>query len=201
MKRFANVLLIVDERTDYLAALERGVTLARNNQAKLTVCAIVSAVPGEMQMGILAVSPQEVLDIAVAEKRDWLEDRINSVEADGVSLDSKILTGKPFIEIIRQVLRNDHDLIIKCADISRGLGEIVFSSTDMHLMRKCPCPVWIIKPSSQSNYERILAAVDPDSPDLALVRVVDLLVGRPVDAVGRKRNRVRVAAAFILQLQ
>lgn len=70
MKRFSKILLIVDEQTDYSAALKRGVTLAKNNQALLTVCAIVDSVPSGMPMGIIAITPQEVLDIAVTEKRD-----------------------------------------------------------------------------------------------------------------------------------
>jgi nucleotide-binding universal stress UspA family protein len=76
--------------------------------------------------------------------------------------DTKVLVGKPFIEVIRQVLRNDHDLIIKCADNDGGLRDMLFSSTVMHLMRKCPCPVWVIKPTEHHKYRRILAAVDQD---------------------------------------
>ena len=162
MKRFSNILLIADEGTDYSAALKRAVTLARNNQALLTICATVDAVPGDMQMAITAVTPAELQDIAVAEKRDWLEEVVKSVAADGVPLEAKVLIGKPFIEIIRQVLGNDHDLIIKCAEVAGGLRDMLFGSTDMHLMRKCPCPVWIIKPTEQHKYHRILAAVDTD---------------------------------------
>lgn len=167
MKRFSNILLILDARTDYSAALKRGATLARNNQAHLTVCAIVDRVPGEIKMGVLAIKPREVLDIAVTEKRDWLDDAVTSVAAYGVSLDTKVLVGKPFIEIIRQVLRDDHDLIIKCADVDNGLQDMLFSSTDMHLMRKCPCPVWVIKPTEHHQYRRILAAVDQDPEEPA----------------------------------
>lgn len=35
----------------------------------------------------------------------------------------------------------------------------------MHLMRKCPCPVWVIKPAHHKKYARIMAAVDPDPID------------------------------------
>lgn len=35
----------------------------------------------------------------------------------------------------------------------------------MHLLRKCPCPVWIVKPSDHDHYHRILAAVDRDPED------------------------------------
>ena len=162
MKRFSNILLVADERTDYSAALKRGAALARNNQARLTVCAIVDTVPREVRMGIITITPREVLDVATAMKQEWLEDTVNSVATDGVSIDTRVLVGKPFIEIIRQVLRNDHDLIIKCADADSDLQELLFSSTDKHLMRKCPCPVWIIKPTERQKYVRILAAVDQD---------------------------------------
>ena len=167
MKRFSNILLILDARTDYSAALKRGATLARNNQAHLTVCAIVDRVPGETKMRVIAIKPREVLNVAVTEKRDWLDDAVTSVAAYGVSLDTKVLVGRPFIETIRQVLQNDHDLIIKCADVDSGLKEMLFSSTDMHLMRKCPCPVWVIKPAEHHQYRRILAAVDQDPEEPA----------------------------------
>jgi nucleotide-binding universal stress UspA family protein len=36
----------------------------------------------------------------------------------------------------------------------------LFDSDDMHLLRKCPCPVWIIKPGAPKSYRRVLAAVD-----------------------------------------
>jgi nucleotide-binding universal stress UspA family protein len=167
MKRFSNILLVVDEGTDCSAALERGTTLARKNQARLTVCAIIDTVPGELGIGAIRITPHQVLDVATARKREWLEDAVSSVAADGVSIDKKLLVGKPFIEIIRQVLRNDHDLIIKCADADSGLREILFGSTDKHLMRKCPCPVWIIKPTERQKYLRILAAVDVDPQEPA----------------------------------
>lgn len=167
MKRFSNILLVVDERTDYSAALKRGATLARKNQARLTVCAIVDTVPSEVRIGATRITPRQFLDAATAKKREWLESTVNSVATDRVSIDTKVLIGKPFIEIIRQVLRSDHDLLVKCADADTGLREILFSSTDKHLMRKCPCPVWIIKPKERQEYLRILAAVDQDPEEPA----------------------------------
>jgi nucleotide-binding universal stress UspA family protein len=167
MKRFSNILLVVDEGPDYSAALKRGATLARKNQARLTVCAIVDTAPSEVRIGGIRITPRQVLDVATARKREWLEDAVNAVGTDGVSIDKKVLIGKPFIEIIRQVLRNDHDLVIKCADADNGLREILFSSTDKHLMRKCPCPVWIVKPTEPRKYLRILAAVDQDPEEPA----------------------------------
>jgi len=165
VKRFCNILLIADDRTDYSAALKRALTLARNNRALLTICALADPVPGDMQMAVTAVTPAELQNIAVSGQRAWLDELVKSVAADGVPVEAKVLIGKPFIEIIRQVLGNDHDLIIKCAEVAGGLRGILFGSTDMHLMRKCPCPVWIIKPTEHHKYRRILAAVDQDSEE------------------------------------
>jgi nucleotide-binding universal stress UspA family protein len=165
-------LLVVDEGTDYWAAVKRSVTLAKNNQSTLTACAVVAAIPDDMQLAVTAVTPAELHDIAVSEKRVWLDEAVNSVAADGVSVKTKVLIGKPSIEIIRQVLRDEHDLIIKCAEVSGGLREVLFGSTDMHLMRKCPCPVWIIKPTEYHKYRRILAAVDHD-PEEAVKDVLN----------------------------
>ncbi len=43
---------------------------------------------------------------------------------------------------------------------SGGLIDRVFGSDDMHLLRKCPCPVWLVKSKSPKVYKRILATVD-----------------------------------------
>ena len=74
-----------------------------------------------------------------------------------------MLVGIPFVEIIREVLRRHHDLVMRVPEHRRTVP--LFGSTDMHLMRKCPCAVWMIKPSRRKRFTRILAAVDPDPGD------------------------------------
>ncbi len=69
------------------------------------------------------------------------------------------------MEIIREVLRNEHDLVMTTAEGWGVLRETLFGSTTMHLMRKCPCPVWVIKPFPPERQPRILAAVDPNPLD------------------------------------
>ena len=89
MKRFSNILLVVDERTDYSAALKRSAALARKNEARLTVCAVIDTVPGEVRIGALRITPHQVLDVATARKQEWLENTVDSVATDGVSIDKQ----------------------------------------------------------------------------------------------------------------
>ena len=60
------------------------------------------------------------------------------------------------------MLRNGHDLVIKPAE-NPNYVERIFGSDDMQLLRKCPCPVWLMQPTEKSNYECIMAAVDFDT--------------------------------------
>jgi len=122
---------------------------------RLEALSPVSLIPasGVSHMGI-----QE--QIAEAEGH-YLEKIIASIRQAEVQVDGKVLYGTPFLEIIREVLRNEHDLVMIAAEGGGGLKEILFGRTTMHLMRKCPCPVWVIKPDQPARYTRILAAVDP----------------------------------------
>ena len=72
-----------------------------------------------------------------------------------------VVSGTAFIEVIRAVQRHGHDLLIKAPRPPEGFAERVYASTDMHILRKCPCPVWIDRPESAHPYRNILVAVDP----------------------------------------
>ena len=167
MKRFSNILLVADANVEPAQAVQRAINLAKNNQAALTVCVVVDTVPAELQMAITAVTPDELCDIVVSEQLERLDAISNTIAAAGIHFHAKVLVGKPFIEIIRQVLTNNHDLVVKSAASDASLSDNLFGSTDMHLMRKCPCPVWIIKSNEHQHYRRILAAVDRDPEDAA----------------------------------
>lgn len=85
---------------------------------------------------------------------------VTPLQDEGMQVNAKVLIGKPFLEIIRLVLRDQHDLVIIGAEDERGVREQFLGGTTMHLMRKCPCPVWVVKPTPQGRFARILAAVD-----------------------------------------
>ncbi|MFC1796443.1 universal stress protein [Pseudomonadota bacterium] len=161
MKRFSNVLAVVNPDRNDASALHRAVSLANSNLAALTVVSVLEELPGDLRMSLLVANPAEIRDIAAAEERDQLEELVSVVEAKGVPIEKKVLAGRPFIELIRQVLGGNHDLVIKNIEPSEGLLDVFFSSTDMHLLRKCPCPVWIIKPGHK-HFRRILACIDFD---------------------------------------
>jgi len=126
MKRFSDIPLIADSSADRPATLQRAFTPAKNNQAALTICAVVDAIPTEMQIAISAATPAEFADIGCNEKHDQLEQIVNVLDWAGLSISTKVLVGRPFIEIIRQVLENGYDRIIKTAEGTAGLKDMLF---------------------------------------------------------------------------
>ncbi len=87
------------------------------------------------------------------------------IKSEGIHTSELVLQGVPFIEVIRKVLRDGHDLVMKGAAGENEGNSLFFGSTDLHLLRKCPCPVWIMKKSRRKRYARVLAAVEPDPGD------------------------------------
>ncbi len=157
MDRFKKILCYVGDDVDPQPALQRAGELARANGAVLTLIDVLPespvgpwlVVPGQARLGHLLT----------LEKDRELKALAADVAASGLRVKTLLPTGRPFVELIREVLRGGHDLVIKSAEEHEG-G--LFGSTGLHLMRKCPCPVWVVKSSDARNCGRVLAAVDPD---------------------------------------
>jgi universal stress protein E len=160
MQRFKNILLVFDGTEKGKSTLDRAVNLATRNQARLTIIDVIDGIPQDYQMLIAAQHPQEIMEFVVKKQNERLEQYIVPFLEAGLKVTAKVLVGKEFIEIIREVLRNNHDLVIKTARGKGGVRDILFGSIAMHLMRKCPCPVLVMKPGRSRRYSRILAAVD-----------------------------------------
>jgi nucleotide-binding universal stress UspA family protein len=203
MKRFKDILCVVEPGKECKSALERAVTLAENNQANLTVIAvapIVTAGIGMPEGGPISAD----LQAATVNSHTQELEALVAPYRQRIEIETKVLVGTPFLEIIREVLRNGHDLVIKTAEQYDWLDRW-FGSDDMHLLRKCPCPVWLIKPQAPKTYRRVLAAVDVDDADtpretesrhslnrqilematsLALAEFAELHIGSAWDAIG-----------------
>ena len=171
MKRFKNILFLADRDAGITAALDRAVATAETNGARLTVMDVVT----EISLADYIRRAYNVdLNVQLREQRlQFLETLTQPYTDRGVPVYTTVATGIPFIEVVRAVHRNAHDLVMKVAEHDSGLAGSLFGSTDIHLMRKCPCPVWIDRAGDEPAYHRILAAVDPfDDESGSLQRLI-----------------------------
>ena len=208
MKRFKDILCVVEPDKVSKSALERAVTLAENNQANLTVITVAPSVTAGIGMPEGGPISADLQAATVSSRKQELEPLVEPYRKR-IEIEAKVLVGTPFLEIIREVLRNGRDLVIKMAEQYDWLDRW-FGSDDMHLLRKCPCPVWLIKPQAPKAYRRVLAAVDIDdeypsqevesrhalnrqtlemATSLALSEFGDLHIGSVWDAIGESAMR------------
>lgn len=161
MQRFRNILCVIEHDDEAgKSALDGAVALAENNQASQTVVEVLPRIPSGIGMPDSGPISDELQGTMVREHEAWMQPLIEPYR-QRLDIQHKVLLGTPFLEAIREVLRNGQDLVIKSPEAPSWLGRL-FAGDDMHLLRKCPCPVWLVKPEKADSYRRILAAVDVD---------------------------------------
>ncbi len=157
MQRFKNILIIVsdDEHPENNPALARGVALAKKNNARLTLMDVISPPKETISEYKGIIKPEELITMLVTQREEVLE-KITEQLGNTIHVNVKVAIGRDFIEIVRQVILEKHDLLIKVANDHPDS----FDSSDFHLMRKCPQPVWLLRSKDQGHSQKILAAVD-----------------------------------------
>ncbi len=159
MKRFKNISLIYecDQST-----LERAALIAKENRARLTIVHPIKELPAGWDRLVIGQKPVDVRKLVLQDQQAQLKEVANSVKTLGVRPATRLLIGEPFLEIIRDVIENKRDLVIMTAEGKGGLKERLFGSTSTWLMRKCPTPVLVLKPSRRKKVRHVLAAIDPE---------------------------------------
>lgn len=168
MKRFKNILYVTETAVDQSLAIARAVSLAESNNARLTVIDVIP-VASDDQRAQAKANHLKALDNLVGPHRYRMR-----IELD-------VLEGGDSLEISNAVLHSSYDLVIKAAE-NPGFMKRLFGSRDRQLLRKCPCPVWLMKSPVNPHYKCIVVAVDfdplkPDKEEEELNRKILELAG------------------------
>lgn len=177
---FRNILVVVDSDTGTHEAPGRAARIAARNNAELSALCVVKDAPALLK------------ELFAKENPGWMEHETALLERafgnamaaamPGISSVSTALReGDIVIEAIREVLRHSYDLVVK--DRPPATESPKLSGTDMRLLRKCPCPVWLVGPPPARGLGRVLAAIDigPSPEAIALcskiVKTASALLG------------------------
>jgi universal stress protein E len=155
MPPFKNILVYLDPESDKQPALQRAAQLAQGNGAELHVLAVLEEPAPYAVLLTKKLHIEDRIESLHREREARLEALVAPLRAAGTRVRLHVTTGKPFLEIIRTVLRHNHDLVVKTVEPERGRKTIFFGSTDMHLLRKCPGALWLINPTALERYRHI----------------------------------------------
>jgi universal stress protein E len=177
MQRFQRVLISLVGDQAEPAALARGASLARHTGATLKLIDVLGEFSWYARLAIPNL--EELKQIAEAQRTERLEALAAPLRQEGITVSVELLHGRAGLETVREVIRGGHDLLLKDAETTDG-GR--FASSDMYLLRTCPCPAWLVRPIHRDKlFARILAAVDPLPEEL-----------EPIGAEARKALNARI---------
>ncbi len=163
MLNFSNILVHYDARAENHAGLDYAIELAKANDSGLKIVAMVPDFPWLTRQ--LLGGYERVIESLIRAKTRELQEVAAPLREQGLDVTTKLLDGKTSIAMIREVLRDGHDLAIKESKgkYSRRVG--FFGTTATRLLRKCPCPLLIIKPDHPCQCNQVVAAVSSVSED------------------------------------
>jgi nucleotide-binding universal stress UspA family protein len=198
MKRFKNILLYAGMEQNE-AAVNRSVTLAIENDAKLTLMDVVKPVPRALGMLTHIGDSEELQQLIAKDHRHRLLKIASEYVDTGVPIDIVVATGDPATEIVRQVLTDEHDLVVKTADVS--VAGRVFGSVARSLLRICPCPLWLLKPEIHGDFDRVLAAVDLEAADEAHLGLNRNIMELAFSIAQRENAQLHLVSAWDLWME
>lgn len=138
---------------------QRSLWLAQKTGARLTLLSAMNLIAEELDM--LAEEHRLTLRRTIeTNAAQVLADLVCLAEESGVQVDSVFVHGKGWREIIRQVLRGGHDLVLIGTRNSSGVRRMLLGNTALKLFRRCPCPVWVMRPELDDKPPNILVVSD-----------------------------------------
>ena len=161
MRFFENILLFYND--EFAGIKAKVLRLVRKNQARLTIIDVFDNFDQYLELLPPSSSIDELKEMLISERRQEI---IGHFEAEPVIINQMTVIfkfGKPVVEIIKEAIRGRHDLVIKAASGKQTFKDRLFGNIAVKLLRKCPCPVLIIKPSEKVSFQKILAPVDPEN--------------------------------------
>ena len=174
-------LVVVQQHRGSERAIEQALSMARQYDANLTVVDVYSYLDAYTQALSDVIDRSELRRLVLEHREDQLK-RYLVAHDDAIARNAevRVLDGVPFVKVIREAVRAGCELIIKVSDREGGSRGGSFGSTDMHLIRKSPIPVWIINDDRKDTERRVLATVDPLAMD--------------IEAQNLQRKTLRIAA-------
>lgn len=194
MKRFQNILVAVDTRFEEHPALQWAVRLAERNQAKLKIMDVLPELSWVAQfvIGDAEHTQQVLLD----DKRRKLESLAGPLREQGLDVATTVLSGKSSFEIMHEVLRSGHDLVVRVTKGAHSQQTSFFGTTSKRLLRKCPCAVWLVRPNVPPRFDRVLAAIEADASDPEHARMNRMIMDLTMSITRYEQGQFHVAHAW-----
>lgn len=164
-------------------AIKQALWLGAKAGAEVTFLAAVETAETELQASVAGEDlAKRIEDFGETALRELVE----RAGKEGVKAQSRLASGKGWVELTHEAVRGAYDLVIVGTRGMGAVGQFLFGSTATKLLHNCPAPVWVAKPEAQPAPKRLLVASDFSSASDAALRLaiqIGSLAGASVELV------------------
>jgi len=164
MTSIKKILVDIDPTKDAQPALTRGIYLAKQYEASLTLFLVVY---NRRLLASRFLNPEQLKAAKkgyINTQRKWVEQQAKLASDAGVEVDYDIVWGKPIYESINQKTdAGNYDLVIKSTHGHPMLNKIFFTPNDWQLLKTSKKPIILAKSRKDGKYTNIMAAIDPSN--------------------------------------
>ena len=133
-------------------AVEMGLRVGEFSQAGVTFLSVIEPLPAgatEDEQAEVTASAQAALAGLLSEAAER-----------GVQAETQVASGHGWMEMISEVLRNGHQMVIVGSRDASTASRLWLGSTAIKLLRLCPCPVWVARSNDEEKTQTIVVADD-----------------------------------------
>ena len=147
MIQFERILYPTDFSESAENALQYVISLSKKYGSKIHVLHVVEPFTYTSDFGIDYSAQYREMEVTA---KRLIEEIVTSLKKSSLDAEGAVLSGEPFVEIIRYARQENADLIVMATHGRTGIEHMLLGSVAEKVVRKSPCPVLTIKKTSQT---------------------------------------------------
>ncbi len=179
MDSYKSILVVADVNNVEQSALARAFQIVRNlpNPAPITFFLSIYDFSYDMTSMLSSEERDAMRRGVIQQREEWMREVAAPYLKDGVQFEVKVVWHhRPYEAIIAEIFETGHDLLLKGTRKHDVLESVFFTPTDWHLLRKCPCPVLLVKNHDWPINGNIIASVHVGSENTTHTALNDSMV-------------------------
>ena len=149
--RLQKILVPTDFSSHANYALEYATYFAQRYRAQILLVHVMAPYFGGTEADVLAIPAAYYGRDLMGILQERLEELAAGLRGQDIDVDTILIMGVPFVEIVKLARRHDVDLIMISTHGRTGLGHAFIGSTTERVVRKASCPVLSVRPAELSD--------------------------------------------------